>query len=322
MAEIAGPSLAGVLIQALTAPIAVLVNGIGYIVSAVLLGRIRKREVPAAVEESPSVWRDIALGFSASWDHPLVRPLLLASAAATFFSGTFAALYMKYLLKMLELSVGTVGASSRWAASARSGRARVPAADPPARAGPGPAPVPSWPRSPACSSPPPPGPLWLVLVFLLGNQLIADGFHVAFIVQAVSLRQRVLPLEVLGRSNAAFQAVSGALLPLGALTTGALAELVGVRPALWMGLGVAVTAPLFLLPLWRAKAAPESARWSTTPPGRDRRAAAALHAGGRNLTLLPGFGRAAAAASDGKRCGGRGLRRIDRAGPGLRWRLA
>ncbi len=41
---------------------------------------------------------------------------------------------------------------------------------------------------------------------------------------------------------------------------GGLAELVGIRPALWIGLGVAVTAPLFLLPLWRVKAAPESAR--------------------------------------------------------------
>ena len=39
---------------------------------------------------------------------------------------------------------------------------------------------------------------------------------------------------------------------------GAVAELVGIRPALWIGLGVAITAPLFLLPLWRVKAAPES----------------------------------------------------------------
>ena len=257
VAEIAGPSLAGALIQALTAPIAVVVDGIAYIVSAVLLGGIRKREVPAAVEESPSVWRDIALGFSASWNHALVRPLLLSTAAATFASGTFAALYMIYLLKVLELEVSTVGVVIAMGGVGSLLGALV---SPPLtrRLGLGPALLMFLGIAevaglliPAAS-----GPTWLVLVFLLGNQLVADGFHVAFIVQAVSLRQRVLPLEVLGRSNAAFQAVTGALLPLGALTMGALAELVGIRPALWMGLGVAVTAPLFLLPLWRVKTTP------------------------------------------------------------------
>ena len=257
VAEIAGPSLAGVLIQALTAPIAVVVDGIAYVFSAVLLGRIRKREEPAAVEESPSVWRDIALGFSASWNHPLVRPLLLSTAAATFASGTFAALYMLYLLKTLDLHVSTVGVII---AMGGVGSLLGAIASPPLtrRFGLGRALLlfllvaeVAGMLIPAAF-----GPTWLIVLFLLGNQLLADGFHVAFIVQAVSLRQRVLPLEVLGRSNAAFQAVSGALLPLGALTMGALAEIVGVRPALWIGLGVAVTAPLFLLPLWRVKAAP------------------------------------------------------------------
>ncbi len=260
VAEIAGPSLAGALIQALTAPIAVVVDGIAYIVSAVLLGGIRKREVPAAVEESPSVWRDIALGFSASWNHPLVRPLLLATAASTFAGGTFAALYMLFLLKTLDLDVSTVGVIIAMGGVGSLLGALV---SPPLtrRLGLGPALLLFLGVAEVAGLliPLASGPLWLVLVFLLGNQLVADGSHVAFIVQAVSLRQRALPLEVLGRSNAAFQAVSGALLPLGALIMGAVAELVGIRPALWIGLGVAVTAPLFLLPLWRVKTAPESA---------------------------------------------------------------
>jgi hypothetical protein len=52
--------------------------------------------------------------------------------------------------------------------------------------------------------------------------------------------------------------VTGALLPLGALAAGLLADLVGVRPALWIGLGSALVAPLCLLPLWKVAAAPDA----------------------------------------------------------------
>jgi predicted MFS family arabinose efflux permease len=109
------------------------------------------------------------------------------------------------------------------------------------------------------------GPRWLVLAFLFLHQLIADGFHVAFLVQAVSLRQRVLPLEVLARSNAAFQAVTGALLPLGALTAGLLGDAIGMRPAMWIGMSVSVAAPIVLLPLWRVKEAPVTSPAAPAP---------------------------------------------------------
>jgi MFS family permease len=258
VAEIAGPSVAGALIQALTAPVAVLVDAIGYAVSALILGGIRKREEPAAVEEAPSVWRDIALGFGASWRHPLVRPILLATAASTFVGGTFAALYMIYLLKELALDVSTVGiVIAMGGVGALFGAVASPVLT--RKLGLGPAMIVFLLLAEAAGLliPAAAGPTWLVLVFLLGHQLIGDGLHVAFIVQSVSLRQRVLPLEVLGRSNAAFQAVTGALLPLGALAAGLLADLVGIRPALWIGLGSALVAPLCLLPLWKVAAAPD-----------------------------------------------------------------
>ena len=96
------------------------------------------------------------------------------------------------------------------------------------------------------------GPMWLVLTCLIAHQLIGDGFMTAFNVQAVSLRQRVLPLEVLGRSNAAFHACTGAALPLGALTAGVLALSLGARDTLWLGMSLGLLAPLFLLPVLRS----------------------------------------------------------------------
>jgi MFS family permease len=271
VAEVAGPSLAGALIQALTAPVAVVIDAIGYVISAVLLGTIRKTETPAAVEEKPSVWRDIALGFGASWRHPLIRPLLLATAATTFCNGTFLALYWFYLLKNIGLEVSTIGiiiamggVGSLFGAIASGPLTR--------RLGLGRALLlfllageAAGLLIPAASE-----PIWLAVVLLFAHQLIGDGLSVAFSVQAVSLRQRVLPLEVLARSNAAFQAVVGGLLPLGALTAGELANRIGVRPALWIGIGVTLVAPLFLLPLWRVRAAPGTDQ----PGGREAGAGA------------------------------------------------
>src|SRR5262249_19889848 len=43
----------------------------------------------------------------------------------------------------------------------------------------------------------------LTIAFLVAHQLFGDGFAVAFLVLAVTLRQTVLPKEVLGRANAA-----------------------------------------------------------------------------------------------------------------------
>jgi len=257
VAEIAGPSLAGVLIQALTAPVAVILDGLGYVASALLLGSIRRREEPAAVEASPSVWRDVALGFGASWRHPLVRPILLGLGACTFVTGTFAALYMKFVLSVLGLDVGTVGiVIAMGGVGSLLGALVSPLAA--SRLGLGPAMVlflffaeAAGLLVPAASGAP-----WAVLALLFAHQLIGDGMHIAFFVQAVSLRQRVLPLEVLGRSNAAFQAVNGALMPLGALAAGVLADVVGVRTALWIGMGAGLGAPLLLLPLWRVADAP------------------------------------------------------------------
>jgi hypothetical protein len=95
-----------------------------------------------------------------------------------------------------------------------------------------------------------------VLLLLFTHQLIGDGFETAYGVQAVSLRQTVLPLAQLGRSNAAFQALNGAALPVGALVAGLLGEIIGARAALWIGMAGGALAPLFVLPLRRLERMP------------------------------------------------------------------
>jgi MFS family permease len=261
VAEVAGPGLAGVLIQIFTAPIAVAIDAASYVVSALFLGSIEKRETPAPPEsDEQSVWRDIAIGFRVSWRHELVRPILLALTVTSFFGGFFTALYMLFALDVLGLTPATIGivismggVGALLGAVGSSALAR--------RLGLGRALIAAFTASclgalciPAAS-----GPHWLVLVFLFTHQLVGDGSFTAFAVQAVSLRQTVLPLSVLARSNAAFAALSGAAAPLGALVAGLLGEVIGARGALWIGMGGGALAPLFLLPLRRLERMPPTA---------------------------------------------------------------
>jgi MFS family permease len=258
VAEVAGPGLAGVLIQIFTAPIAVAIDAASYLVSALFLGSIEKREEPAAAEEeAPSMWRDIAVGFRVSWNHELVRPILLALTATSFFGGFFAALYMLFALDVLGLDPATIGVViSMGGVGALLGAVGSSAIV--RRLGLGRALIATFAISGlgALCIPAAQGPLWLVLVFLFTHQLVGDGFHTAFAVQAVSLRQTVLPLAVLARSNAAFTALAGAAMPLGALVAGVVGELIGARAALWIGMGGGALAPLFLLPLRRLERMP------------------------------------------------------------------
>src|SRR5215831_17965323 len=80
VAEIAGPGLGGILVQAITAPLAIVLDSLSFLASALLLRSIRREESPApnAIDgERPSLLHDIRIGLRASVGHPLVGPEFL-----------------------------------------------------------------------------------------------------------------------------------------------------------------------------------------------------------------------------------------------------
>jgi|SRR5215208_581217 len=251
VAEAAGPGIAGVLVELLTAPVAMLLDALSYLWSAALLGRIRAPERPAGIEtDETSMLADIAAGVRACVADPLVRPMLLADAVAYLFGGFFLALYMLLALETLGLSpavvgliisVGGVGAFAGAFIARPLGRV----------AGAGRAIVISLAVGQAAN-------LLIALALgargaaavalLVAQQLLGDAMLGAYGIHAISLRQRVLPPAVLGRANATFHVVTGLALPAGALLAGPLASAVGVTRAVWVAAwGGMLAVPVLLL---------------------------------------------------------------------------
>jgi Transmembrane secretion effector len=272
IAEITGPGLGGLLVQAITAPVAIAFDAISFLVSALLLGAIRRVEVPAAADidgHRPNLIHDLRVGLRACVLHPSVRPVFLVEAVSAFLNGTFATLYTVYALKTLDLtpatlglviSVGGIGALFGALLAARCsrllglGRALIVCM--------------AGSRLAALLIPMARGPNWLAVSCLVGHQLVGDAMIMAYYVLAVSLRQTVLPPDTLGRANATFHVAAGVLVPIGALLAGSLATATDLRTALWISAlgGLANPVILQLSAVRRLKAMPASVGHES-PPG-------------------------------------------------------
>lgn len=252
VAEIGGPSLAGVLFALLTAPIAIVVNALTYLASAAILATIRSQEPPPASTGpsapglSPTVWLDMATGFRLTFASPVVRALFLSAATSALFGGFFSALYIVFAVTRLGLSpallgatiaVGGVGSVVGAALAGRLAR----------RLGIGPAIAAAGLAAAAFTVfiPLAGGGRWRAAGMLMVAQLFGDALATAALIYAKSVRQSVLPPEVMGRVGGAFAAGPGALAVAGALIGGWLGQTFGVRPPLYIA-----CAGLGLAPLW------------------------------------------------------------------------
>lgn len=203
-----------------------------------LLSRIRGPEPPATAQAPTVVGPAIRRGISVCLAHPAIRLLLLAQAGTCFFGGFFLSLYLIYLLKTLALSAATTGVliglgglgaflgalaakplgtalgqgqAVAVAVAAIMGQAAnlfIPLA---ARAG------------------------GLAIPLLGLQQLLGDALLGAFMIYAVSLRQRELPQSSLGSANATLLVVTSGALCAGGLLAGPLVEVIGLTNVLWVG---------------------------------------------------------------------------------------
>ena len=113
VAQASGPALAGGLVSLLGAPVAVLVDAVSYLASAVLLATLKvdePREPRGAVAHPVrAVGAEIREGLRWIYRHPTLRPLALSTHAWFICSAVAGAVMTPFALRTLHLSAATLG---------------------------------------------------------------------------------------------------------------------------------------------------------------------------------------------------------------------
>ena len=229
VAQVAGPGIGGVLVSWLTAPIAILVDAVSFLVSALCLARIRTPEPPLVPADTRGVFHEIVEGLRVVFAHRLLRVLAGCSATTSFFGQMFLAVYVLYMTRDLGLAamgvglvlatggVGSlVGSLVAGPATRRFGPGRTMIA---AQLGFGLTglAVPLAVFVPAVALP-------LIVASEFGQWMSI----IVYYVNAVSVRQAVTPDRLQGRVNATMRFLVGGAMPAGALIGGALGGIIGV----------------------------------------------------------------------------------------------
>jgi len=253
---VAGPSLGGALVQALSAPLALVADALSFLGSALSLARIAPAEPPAEQAERGH----LAAGARYIAGSPIMRASLGATATINFFNFVFWALFVLYATRGLHvrpgvlglvLGAGAVGGVVGSALTSRLAR----------RIGVGPA------FALGCVVFPAPlvlvplagGPRWLVLALLFLAEL-GSGLGVVLLdISAASIFAALVPDRLRARMAGAYMVVNSGVRPLGSLAGGALGSAIGLRATLWIASLGAIAGVLWLLrsPVLRLRELPE-----------------------------------------------------------------
>lgn len=257
-AAVAGPSTGGALVQMLSAPFALLVDALTYLVSAVCLGGIRAREAPPAPREGGG------LAGGLRWVTANRMPgLLLAGVSMLSLCHTFLmTLFVLYGTTELGLSAGALGAVV--AALGLGGLAGAYAAPRVVRRiGIGPSVVTGflWFSLPLLLVPLAEGQGPWVITALVASQLGAGCGVAVLDISTNSYLIAVIPPTLRSRVMGVVQTANFGVRPVGAVLAGTLGTALGLRPTLWIGTAGAVLSVLWVAAsgLPRIRKLPENA---------------------------------------------------------------
>ena len=263
-AQIGGPGLAGLLVEALTAPVAVFVDAVSFVVSALFVQRIRTRERvperPARRSPFAGMREELGEGVRYVLGHPLLRPIAATTAISNFFYSLVWAILLVYAVRTLELAPATIGLifsvgnvgflagallANRISSRIGIGRTILVGT---VFFGPSLLLVPTAPQA-------------LPHPFLAASVLLAGFGAVVYNITQLSLRQAITPERLQGRMNSVMRFLVWGVIPLGTLLGGALGSWIGLRTAMWIGAGGATLAflPVALTSVRSVREAPEPA---------------------------------------------------------------
>ena len=243
VASMAGPALAGGLVQLLSAPIVIAFDTLSFVLSALFVSLIRVAEPAAARRRERRGFRvELGEGLRLVVGDPILRAMIGTASLGALAGAMQQAVLVLFLVRELGLSSLRLGVIF-----SAHGIAAIPAtlfvAPLTQRLGPGPALVAGqlgWAIA-ALMFPIAGGPLGVVIPVLLAAQVLSGVGSLVVRVNQLTVRQALVPDHLLGRMNASRRVLVFGVIPLGSLLGGLLGQTVGLRGALVIGgLGMAL----------------------------------------------------------------------------------
>jgi predicted MFS family arabinose efflux permease len=249
LAEMVGPSLAGALVQAITAPVALLASALARLLAAVTFGLIRVVEPDFAPHSARRpLLTEVREGLVAVWGHPMLRPIAAYLVCFVLAANVQFAVYVLYLTREVDLEPALLGAVLA-AAGPGSLLGGLVSARLTRQWGPGRVIAGGVLLSglAALLIPSAGGPQLLMVALLASAQFLLAFGMVIMSVNQMSLRQGLTAHRLQGRMNATFRSINLGAAMLGALTGGILGEYVGLRLTMVVGALGILLASLWLL---------------------------------------------------------------------------
>jgi len=244
--QIAGPGLAGLLVQWLTAPYAIAADAVSFVWSALLVGRIEAREEVDPPLEQRNLAREILDGLRYLVTDARWRAMATFVAVFNLGTGITGPLILVFAVRRLGLSAGQLGltfslgnigwlvgalVAHRVAILLRLGPALftaallgglpfflVPLATP-----------------------------HVAIPLLVAAQAVTALSIVVFNINGISLYKTHVPPRMLGRMNASRRWIVWGIIPIGSVLGGALAAAIGLRTTLFVGAAISTVAAAALL---------------------------------------------------------------------------
>lgn len=248
--SVAGPSLAGVVIQITTAPVGLIVDAFSYLASAISIARITDRETPTSkTTTQPHMLASLRQGFAYLWNLRIVRAFTLSNATFMLFFTVVQSVVFIFYARELDLNAGIIGiifaignAGSLVGAALAS---RIGA-----RSGPGPsillgsalraagtAAIPIAAIVPALAIP----------ILVIAQLVQAFGWSIWSVHQG-STRQMLVADEIRGRVNGSFLFLVRGMTAIGGFLGAALADSFGVHWTLVIAALGVLAGTLWLIP--------------------------------------------------------------------------
>jgi predicted MFS family arabinose efflux permease len=220
-----------------------------FLASAGLVARIREPElqaVPSSAAARPSIASEVVEGLRVVWRQPVLRGMVVAGLAQNLAFGLIGTVFLLYVNQEVGFDPGilgmifAVGGVSSFLGAMIAGR--LP------RFGIGAVMVVSLllaaigqafvPLATAANA--------IGVLFLVGQQIVADSALTVYDINQVSLRQAIAPPHVLGRVNASVRVTEFGAVLLGTVIAGYIGETVGLRETLWLGVALSFLAAVAL----------------------------------------------------------------------------